>query len=284
MATTGWGIVLMAGLISLSAAAEGVEPEALLRNAANAAREGKLAEATRLATQAIEAAPREKEGYRLRAGLYAAAGEHKLAIGDYDELLKLDPRLADAYDQRGSQRFMLGQIKQSIEDFDKFIELKPQQEPSNWKRGISYYYAGRYDEGRRQFEGYQTVDNNDVENAVWRFLCMARSVGLPEARNAMLKIKQDPRVPMMEIYALYSGKAQTEDVLAAARAGSPTAEILNSRLFYAHLYLGLYAEAAGDSRRAREHIETAVSHKIGRYMWNVAQVHAQLLKSSAAAP
>ena len=86
-------------------------------------------------------------------------------------------RRAEAFDQRGSERFMLGQIAESIADFDRYLQLRPDQEPWHWKRGISYYYAGRYDEGRRQFEGYQTVDDNDVENAVWRYLCMARSAG-----------------------------------------------------------------------------------------------------------
>jgi lipoprotein NlpI len=280
----GWGIVVIASAISDSFAAQDVEPAVLLHDAASAAREGKLIEATRLATQAIQADPNERGGYQLRAGLYAAAGEHKRAIADYDQLLKLDPQLAEAYDQRGSQRFMMGQIKQSIDDFDRFLALKPQQEPHHWKRGISYYYAGRYDDGRRQFEGYQTVDGNDVENAVWRYLCMARSLGVQAARDAMLKIKQDPRVPMMEVYALYSGKASGEDVLAAARAGSPTPEAINARLFYAHLYLGLFYEAAGDGRLAREHIGAAVEHKIGHYMWNVAEVHAELLKTAAGPP
>jgi lipoprotein NlpI len=180
---------------------------------------------------------------------------------------------------------MLGHVDESIADFDRFIELKPQQEPWHWKRGISYYYAGRWDEGRRQFEGYQTVDDNDVENAVWRYLCMARGNGVPAARDALLKIKQDPRVPMMEIYALYAGKAQADDVLAAAQAGSPSAEQLNSRLFYAHLYLGLFHEAAGDTARAKEHLTTAAEkHTIGHYMWNVADVHARRLKKASEKP
>jgi lipoprotein NlpI len=217
----------------------------------------------------------------LRAGLHAEAGEHELAIADYDALLKLDPERAEAYDQRGSQHFMLGHIRRSIEDFDRFIKLRPQQEPWHWKRGISYYYAGRYDEGRRQFEGYQTVADNDVENAVWRYLCMARARGVPAARDAMLKIRRDTRVPMTEVHDLYSGTATTDDVLAAARAGSPSPEALNAQLFYAHLYLGLYYEAAGDAARAREHITTAAKkHKIGHYMWNVADVHARLLEGT----
>jgi lipoprotein NlpI len=280
MRRVGWGIVLITAAISNRFVVHGADPPDLLHAAASAAREGKLAEATRLATQAILAAPNETDGYRLRAGMYAAAGDHERAIADYDQLLKLDPQLADIYDQRGSQRFMLRQIKPSIEDFDRFLELRPQQEPGHWKRGISYYYAGRYEDGRRQFEGYQTVDDNDVENAVWRYLCMARTLGVPAARDAMLKIRKDPRVPMMEVYALYSGKARAEDVLAAARADSPAPDDLNARLFYAHFYLGLYYEATGDGRLAREHIRAAVAHKIGHYMWNVAQVHAELLTAA----
>jgi lipoprotein NlpI len=180
---------------------------------------------------------------------------------------------------------MLGHIEESIADFDRFIRLKPEQEPWHWKRGISYYYAGRWDEGKRQFEGYQTVDDNDVENAVWRYLCMARSSGVPAARDALLKIKQDPRVPMREIYALYAGKAQPADVLAAAQAGSPSEDQLNSRLFYAHLYLGLFYEVAGDTALAKEHLVTAAEkHKIGHYMWNVADVHARRLTKAQEKP
>ncbi len=152
---------------------------------------------------------------------------------------------------------MQGEIDRSIEDFDSQIKLQPNQEPWHWKRGISYYYAGRYDEGRRQFEGYQSVDDNDVENAVWRFLCMARASGVANARAALLKIKNDPRVPMSEVYRLFAGQAEPDDVLAAAAAGSPSPAQLNERLFYAHLYLGLHYEAAGDAQRAREHIDRA---------------------------
>ncbi len=238
-----------------------------------------LAARLRLATAAVEANPRDKDALGSRAGLYADSGEHELAIADYDALLQLEPERAEAYDQRGSQHFMLGHVRQSIEDFNRFIKLRPQQEPGHWKRGISYYYAGRYDEGRRQFEGYQTVADNDVENAVWRYLCMARGQGAAAARDAILKIRRDTRVPMMEVYDLYRGNATSDDVLAVARNGAPTPEALNARLFYAHLYLGLYYEASGDAARAREHITTAAEkHKIGHYMWNVADVHARLLR------
>jgi lipoprotein NlpI len=252
-----------------------------LGEARAAMQDGKTAEAIRLAGEAIAAAPGDPAGYALRSALYAAQGDHAAAIADYDSLVKIEPARADAYDQRGSQHFMLGHIDESIADFDRFLKLRPDQEPAHWKRGISYYYAGRYDEGRRQFEGYQTVDDNDVENAVWRYLCMARSDSAAAARKNLLAIKEDPRVPMMEVYALYAGRATPADVLAATDAGAPAPEQLNSRRFYAHLYLGLYFEAAGDAARAKEHIIAARKHKIGHYMWNVADVHARRLGEPA---
>jgi lipoprotein NlpI len=235
--------------------------------------------ALKLAGEAIAADPKSLRGYNVRARMHEALSRHREAITDLTAGLKLDPQAAELYQRRGVAQFKLGRFTESIADFDKYIELRPEQERSHWQRGISYYYAGRFDDGAKQFAAYQTFDDNDVENAVWRYLCMAREGGVEKARAALLKIKQDPRVPMMQVYALYKGELQPEDVLAAARAGSPSAGELNSRLFYAHLYLGLYYEVAGDAKLAREHItKAAEEHKIGHYMWDVARVHAELFK------
>lgn len=234
------------------------------------------------ATAAIEANPKDADAYERRARLYAAGGRPEAAIADYDRLIELDPKRASAYDARGSEHFKAGHIAASIQDFDRFLELRPAEEPGHWRRGISYYYAGRYDDGRRQFEGYQTVDDNDVENAVWRYLCMARSDGVDAARRDMLKIKADPRPGMMKIYDLFRGAAEPEEVLATIRAGSPGAEQLNERQFYAHLYLGLYDESIGDAAGAKKELSEAVDHKLGHYMWNVADVHLKRLQAAAA--
>ncbi len=229
---------------------------------------------------AITAAPRDAKFVTQRAALHAALGDSLAAIKDYDLAIELGKPSAALYDARGSEYFKLGKIEDSIADFDRAIKLKPEEEPWHWKRGISYYYAERWDDGRRQFEGYQSVDDNDVENAVWRFLCMARKSGVEAARMDLLKIRRDPRVPMMEIYELYAGRLKPGDVLAAAEAGSPTADELNARRFYAHLYLGLYYEVLGDASLAKKHLNQARSHRIGHYMWNVADVHAKRLTGS----
>jgi lipoprotein NlpI len=111
---------------------------------------------------------------------------------------------------------------------------------------------------------------------------MARRQGPKTARMGMLKIPADPRVPMMQIYDLYRGELQPEDVLAAARADNPPADVLNYQLFYAHLYLGLYYDASGQREQALPHIAVAEEHKIDHYMWDVAHVHGEVLRKAAA--
>jgi lipoprotein NlpI len=200
-------------------------------------------------------------------------------MGDFDHSMHRVPASDESYDHRGSEHFKLGHISESLRDFDKTLELRPDERPRHWKRGITCYYAGKFDEGRKQFEGYEKVDTNDVENAVWHFLCLARLVGPEKARASILKIGNDKRVPMMQVYALYSGKGKHEDVLASVQEGKPTPEELNQRLFYAHLYLGLYYEVTGDRKQALEHLKKAAEeHKIEHYMWDVARVHVDLLR------
>jgi lipoprotein NlpI len=270
-------ILLLAPFLASLARAD--TPRDLLNAAAEALKKGQAEEARKLAEKAIALAPDDARARFVRGNAYEILQKHAEAVADFDKALALDPRLAAAYDHRGSERFKLGQVKEALADFDRFLELRPEERPGHWKRGIALYYAGRFDEGRRQFAAYEKVDTNDVENAAWHYLCNARAHGVEKARQELLKIGKDPRVPLMEVYALYAGRAKPEDVLAAARAGEPKEAELNERLFYAHLYLGLYYEAGGDKKRAFEHVSKAADdNKVGGYMGDVARVHRDALK------
>ena len=251
---------------------------ALLNEAQAAYRKGNERRALSLANQAIELDPRHATGYLLRGAIYERARKHSLALADYDEAIKLRPEQANSYNRRGGVLFKLNRMADSIEDFDKAIELDPRQEPQHWQRGISYYYAGLYEKGRRQFESHQTVNPNDVENAVWHYLCVALLSDARDAQRSILKVDGDRRVPMAEIYRLFRGEGTIRQVLEAARAGSPSPAALNQHLFYAYLYIGLYHEANGKTKPARKNIVQAANHEVGHYMWHVARVHAQRMK------
>lgn len=198
-----------------------------------------------------------------------------------DKLIAANPKQADAYQERGCVHFKLGNFKASVQDFDRYIELRPERKTRHWQRGISCYYAGLYDEGRKQFEIYHADDDGDVENVVWRFMCMARADGIAKARKAILKVGDDRRVPMRQVYELFGGTLKPGDVLAAAQAGKPDKARLSHQLFYAHLYVGIYYDLEGDTKQALTHLNKAADeYRIDHYMGDVARVHRDLLRKA----
>ena len=178
----------------------------------------------------------------------------------------------DVY-RRAVADFENARIKESAAGFDRLVKLVPDKAPDMWQRGIVLYYAARYQDCREQFESHRTVNPNDVENAAWHFLCVARADSPEKARAALLPVGPDSRVPMREIYQMFRGELTPEKVLASA---GPQAE----SQFYAYLYIGLYQEALGNQDRAREYITTAADDRFaaGGYMHTVAQVHRKLFE------
>jgi lipoprotein NlpI len=218
-----------------------------------------------------------KEWLRKGAEQYGKR-QYAAAVASFTKCLELEKDNAEALDARGSARFMRGRFAESVADFDRFVRLHPEKADGHWRRGISLYYAGKYEEGKKQFEGYEKVDTNDVENAVWHFLCAARKDGVKKARAGILTIGKDKRVPMMQVYEMFKGKLQPRDVLAAANAGQRSDDQRKPMLFYAHLYLGIYHDVLGETKKAKEHLALAAGkYKIGHYMGEVARVHHEVL-------
>jgi lipoprotein NlpI len=167
--------------------------------------------------------------------------------------------------------FQDARVAESVDAFDNLARLVPSIAPELWQRGIALYYAGRYKECRAQFELHRTVNPNDVENAAWHFLCVARAESPQKARGAILPVGPDARVPMRQVYEMFRGKMTPEQVLAAANQSEGQ--------FYAQLYIGLYFEAIGNDRLALQHITAAAADRFapaGGYMHTVAKVHLAL--------
>jgi lipoprotein NlpI len=253
----------------------------LRRQAQGALDQGDKDKAIELATRAVELDPKDASSYLLRGAIHGSMNKHVDAVADLDRCVELDPKFADAYQLRGSEQFKRSRFAESVADFDKYLELRPGARAGHWQRGISLYYAGKFKEGCAQFEGYEKVDTNDVENAVWHFLCAARNDGVEKARANMLKIGKDRRVPMSQVYALYHGDLKPADVLAAVDDARLQPRDQRRALFYAHLYLGLYWEVEGDKKKALEHLELAADkYRIEHYMGDVAVVHRDLLRAA----
>jgi lipoprotein NlpI len=231
-------------------------------------------------TDSLTKDPKNFEAYWYRGVAHNGLGQHAEALADCDKAIALKPEAATVFNLRGAVHFKLGKFKESLADFDKFLEAFPNQKISHWQRGITCYYAGRYEEGYKQFEAYEQFDTNDVENAVWHYLCLAKHAGADVARKKLLKIGKDQRVPMMVVYDLFAGKCKPEDVLAACDKLKDSPDKYQRSLFYAHLYLGLYYDVHGDAKRALAHLQDATDkYRVNHYMWDVARVHRDLLKT-----
>ncbi|BAY26421.1 hypothetical protein NIES2100_62370 [Calothrix sp. NIES-2100] len=191
----------------------------------------------------------------------------------WDETIRNQPQNPHAYVRRGMVNFQLAKIDESIQDFDTAEKLDAHLKPYLWQRGLSYYYAERFAEGAAQFEIDLTVNAQDVEETVWRYLCIACLSGVQEARNSLLTVKNDPRRIMRSVYDLYAGNCTTDDVLNVGKSEGIKGN------FYSHLYLGLYYEAENNRELAQEYIvKAADNYKIDDYMWYLAQVHKNLRK------
>ena len=245
---------------------------------------GDTARALTLADAFVAQSPADPTAYALRAAAHDARRDWAASVADYTQVLSLAPNSIPALHRRGEAHFRLGRFKESVADFDQEIALDPTREAHHWQRGLSLYYAGEFARGVAQFKLHQTVNPDDVENAAWHYLCLAKVKGVAAARTALIPITPgaDPRVPMDLIYSLYAGKGTPQSVLAAAR-DAPERQRQRA-MVYAHLYIGLWHEVGGEPDQAREHITLAAEKYAleNDYMSDVARAHAATFKEREA--
>lgn len=218
---------------------------------------------------------------RTEANAALRAGDSQRVAAACAQIKSLFPDQADAAVSRGDLLLRAGLPRESLKAWNEVVRLNPAAEPYLWQRGIAQYYAGEYEAGRRQFELHRSVNPNDVENAVWHFLCVAASDGVQAARDAYLPAPGDPRRPMDEIHELFAGRGAPEDVRAAVQDVDAEQAGGKDARFYAHLYLALHADALDHQAEAKREIDSAVALGLTHYMADVARLHQQHLQRSA---
>jgi len=248
-------------------------------------REGKLDEALVAADAAVAAKPDDGRALMLRGIVRSEKTDFAKAIEDFGTLAKLDPRSTDAFHRRGRDLFKLAKFDESIADFDRVIAIDPTHEPHCWERGLAYWYAGKWKEAVKQFTGYDTVDNLDIENGLWHFLSSAKIDGLEAARKNMIGYKQKKRNPFPALLELYAGRGTEKQVIEAIESESMPTALRMSR-FFGHLYIGKWHQAHGRIKESLPHFEKAVENTIsvrefasGNFMWHCARIELDRTKA-----
>jgi lipoprotein NlpI len=231
--------------------------------------------------QAVKEKPDDALRHADVGGFYIEQKDYPMAIASFSKAIELDPKLVRLQDIRGDLYLWTGEFKKAVKDYDAFVKENPKLEPEHWRRGIAHYYAGMYKEGVAQFETHKTVNPQDVENAVWHYLCNSKVIGTKKAAAELIDVTQDRRVPMAEIQKLFAGKLKPEDVLAEAEKTDAKKREGVSARFYANLYVALWYDAEGDAKKVKDHLgEAVLKYEISDYMWKVGRAHLTLLEKA----
>jgi lipoprotein NlpI len=183
---------------------------------------------------------------------------------------------------RAEVYFRLGRFADSLTDYDNAVRFGwPHDDNSCWERGLAQYYVGDYKSGAEQFARYHRVGALDIENGLWRFLCIAEEEGIEKARETMFEYTRKLRKPFPALLELYMGRGKAEAVLEEAKHGVTSSEEQTTNLFYAHYYLGKYYEIMNQKPKALVQVETALKHPIQHFMYACALADVKRLGDSS---
>ena len=184
----------------------------------------------------------------------------------------------DLYSARGDLLMFLGQFEKAEADYQSMVKLKPDLDASHWRLGIAMFFANHPKLAAEQFDKYNSFDNVDRENGIWRYFSHYRAFGREEARRQLLKYEKDDRPPFREVYQLFDGSLKAEEVLKAIPDKIP-ASSRESRLFYSYLYIGLNQAVEGKTDEAKVSLRSATLNAWPRtagfgpdYMWHVGRL------------
>jgi len=99
-------------------------------------------------------------------------------ISAITQAIEKDPNHVNHYSRRGDAYFFRGRFNKAVADYEKMVELKPELETSHWRKGIAFFYAKKYKNAAHQFEIYNTIDQVDRENGIWRFFSQSKAYGI----------------------------------------------------------------------------------------------------------
>ena len=85
----------------------------------------------------------------------AFLGDHKAAIADYDEVIRLDPNFVMAYMNRGTAKAFLGDHKAAIADYDETIRLQPDLAVAYKNCGVAWIELGNRKQARADLKKAQ---------------------------------------------------------------------------------------------------------------------------------
>lgn len=109
-----------------------------------AEKEGRIADAERYYSRAIQLNAQYADPYTNRGNIYAAQGNSEAALQDFNNALKIKPNHADALFNRANEFIKLGDFNTALEDLNASIAIKPQPDALT-NRGLIYIQTQKWE-------------------------------------------------------------------------------------------------------------------------------------------
>jgi lipoprotein NlpI len=147
----------------------------------------------------------------------------------------------------------LGDADTAIAAYDAVLDNDPTDPDALYQRGIAYLYGGAPAKAASDFDKVVRQNRSDGQAILWRDIAERRG-GRPgqlgEAASAL-----DMEAWPAPIVRFYLGQTKSDDVIAAA--DDEDADVRQTQLCEAHLFVGEHALLTDDKAEARRQFELA---------------------------
>jgi tetratricopeptide (TPR) repeat protein len=128
---------------------------------------GRLAPASRLASQIIAARPQRADAHNLMGAILSAKGDHDAAAQSFAEATRLDPQNALFFANLGEAERLRGSLDAALAALTRAVALDPQSAQAHNNLGIVRFERREYDDAVKCYEsaiaieaGYPEAHNN----------------------------------------------------------------------------------------------------------------------------
>lgn len=123
--------------------------------------EGRLQDAAREFSAAIELMPENAEAHNGLGAAYGRMGRSAEAMHEYREALRYNPRLAPTHYNLGVQYEIQGKLDEAIAEFEAALRFEPDLIEAHCDLGILYGRKGRVQDEIEQYQQALELDPND---------------------------------------------------------------------------------------------------------------------------
>lgn len=141
--------------------------------------------------------PDEGDGYIVRAAILSEAGDHKSALADFSQAIKIQPTTATYYRYRANYYDMLGQYEDAVRDISQYIQLQSNDAKGYYGRALLYSKQGNHGSAIGDYTEAIKLENKEkiyyLNRAISYLALKQNGKALADFNSAIQLDPKDPR-------------------------------------------------------------------------------------------